>query len=554
MEKSIDAVAALRAGMTVDEVQSAMRTAGVEGTRDWTKATFRFDDAGRLIEDELLRSCRVPPRRAAGLLLWVARLWAEYRIATVVETILTTPNGKLDHEHFNTTSIVTYLQSTGLEASANKSASNILRQMAQAGIYEPLTSGPSIVGVQRALPTSIVVPNVLRFVKERVGERLGITLAPGVDPIDVALALSINKWINLTPDEFRRAANPGPSPKSPPPRQNLSDDTVRLLHDELVRRGQVVLQGPPGVGKTFTAIKYVDWVSVNRRSESSVGTILRNLPTHERTPSRVAEVALEHSLTGVWDITQFHSSYGYEDFVRTLVPRPTINGVTFQAEHRRLSFMAALGVALQDLNSSCDVVLIVDEVNRADIARVFGELLYALEYRGQQVDTPYEVEGSSSLIIPGNLRLIGTMNTADRSIALIDYALRRRFTFIDLAPERAVIANAEWYNGKVKDAALGLFDHVQALFGRRGLDLATLAIGHSYFLPSRDAIDENQAFGAVARRFAYEVAPLLAEYAAEGLLEREDVTSLLETVGVAASTVRQNDVETQVAKWLMSTH
>src|SRR5690606_14650101 len=80
-------------------------------------------------------------------------------------------------------------------------------------------------------------------------------------------------------------------------------------------------------------------------------------------------------------------------------------------------------------------VLIIDEINRANLSSVLGELIYALEYRGEEVQSMYAVDGSNKLILPPNLYIIGTMNTADRSVGHIDYAIKRRFAFVDVLPQ-----------------------------------------------------------------------------------------------------------------------
>jgi len=552
VQKSVQTIGLLTSGMSIAVVQTAAQAAGIESSLSGLRAMLTFDASDILLDDELLRTCQAGSTREAKLLWWIARLWADQRLAEITETVLTDKRGKYDAAKFNAAQLVPSYISFGIIASPEKSASNFLRQMADCGFYKPIESGKTILGIAAPLPTSSVVPHVVRFVEERAPERLGFTFAPGADPVDLAIALSINKWLNLTPQEFRNAAHPAP-PLTTPPGRAAVPIALRLLDEELHRRGQVVLQGAPGVGKTYVAMQYVDWASVSRRTDSHVATILEKLPSHERTPERVAEVAVDEGLTCVWDIAQFHPSYGYEDFVRTLVPRPVANGVTFQAEHRRLSFVAAVGVALRKLGSFCDVVLIVDEINRADISRVFGELLYALEYRGEQVSTPYEVDGTSALVVPDNVLLLGTMNTADRSIALIDYALRRRFTFIDLAPDRAVVETAGWFDSAAKTAALNLYDLVADLFVGRGPEIGALAIGHSYFMPSGTPASADEALQAIARRFAYEVAPLLAEYAAEGLIPRDDVETMLKDVGILEESSRQNEIETQVLAWMTPT-
>src|SRR4029077_1405184 len=115
---------------------------------------------------------------------------------------------------------------------------------------------------------------------------------------------------------------------------------------------------------------------------------------------------------------QFHPSYGYEEFVEGLRPVVADGAVSFQRVDGVILQMASVMASTEATH-----VLIIDELNRANIPRVFGELLYLLEYRGQAIDLQY----SERFRLPSNLRIIATMNTADRSIRSIDVALRRRF-------------------------------------------------------------------------------------------------------------------------------
>ena len=242
--------------------------------------------------------------------------------------MLTTPDGKLDPSKINTTSVRSELSSYHNGDALQKASSDVLGYLVAAHIIVPSKSGSAVVGMDSALPTSAVVPHVVRFVQERL-QRDAIQPAPGADPIDLALGLGVNHWLNLTPEEFRRAANPPAAPAAPLTRAVTPAD-LTVLDSELRRRGQVVLQGPPGVGKTYQAMCYLDWSASMRRAESQVTKLLLDLPSHERTPGRLAQRVVELGLTAVWDIVQFHPSYGYEDFVRTLVPQPTNNGVDVQ--------------------------------------------------------------------------------------------------------------------------------------------------------------------------------------------------------------------------------
>ena len=130
---------------------------------------------------------------------------------------------------------------------------------------------------------------------------------------------------------------------------------------------------------------------------------------------------------GYAEVVQFHPEYAYEDFIQGIRPQTRSDG--------GLEYPMIPGRFLrfcQEARFREDrCVLIVDEINRANLSRVFGELMYLLEYRGREVP----LAGGGMLGIPANVRLIGTMNTADRSIALVDHALRRRFAFTQVSRE-----------------------------------------------------------------------------------------------------------------------
>lgn len=174
-------------------------------------------------------------------------------------------------------------------------------------------------------------------------------------------------------------------------------------------------------------------------------------------------------------------------------------------------------------------VLIIDEINRANLPSVLGELIYALEYRGEAVDSMYEKDGEGRKItLPPNLYIIGTMNTADRSIGHIDYAIRRRFAFVDVLP------NPE----PIREFALPKFEAVSKLFIKnydayvsgasdtleRADSLSSdfrpeeVWIGHSYFITKADG-DEGKK--ELSLKMKYEVIPLLKEYIKDGILTEE---------------------------------
>lgn len=166
-------------------------------------------------------------------------------------------------------------------------------------------------------------------------------------------------------------------------------------------------------------------------------------------------------------------------------------------------------------------VLIIDEINRANLPAVLGELIYALEYRGEPVNSMYQIDGRSEITIPENLYIIGTMNTADRSVGHIDYAIQRRFAFVEMLPRE--LDKSELEDGD--EFRLDQFKEVKQLFvneeGKASKHLSTefnerpqdVWIGHSYFIAKKD-VDFKM-------RLKYEVAPILEEYVKDGILKND---------------------------------
>lgn len=184
--------------------------------------------------------------------------------------------------------------------------------------------------------------------------------------------------------------------------------------DMLQEKRQIVLYGPPGTGKTY-----------------------------------LAQALAEHfsNQGGTSELVQFHPSYAYEDFFEGYRPAPAIGGgVEFEIKPGPLRRIA--GEAAKERSSPH--ILIIDEINRANLAKVFGELYFLLEYRDRVITLQYSDE---EFALPENLYVIGTMNTADRSIALVDAAMRRRFYFVELAPTVEPISNllGNWLTSKGLD-------------------------------------------------------------------------------------------------------
>ena len=168
-------------------------------------------------------------------------------------------------------------------------------------------------------------------------------------------------------------------------------------------------------------------------------------------------------------------------------------------------------------------VLIIDEINRANLSAVLGELIYALEYRGEAVQSMYAIDDDNTLILPPNLYIIGTMNTADRSVGYIDYAIRRRFAFVNILPKKL----EENFNKELFKTVSELFiENYDEYISNPNIVLKrskTLSpefkpeevwLGHSYFITEQTSIEI---------RLEYEIKPILLEYVKDGVLIGEDI-------------------------------
>ena len=502
--------------------------------------------SGVVVDDELLRACR-DGRPEAGLLLWCALNIADGRLDRITRTILTDHEGRLRPGMINRTKLQDALTAAAATTGQSdfphddKSTTNILRLADKCGLLVPQQHGGSVIGLERTLPTRQAVPPLITMLGEKLAQhQLGAAEGAGVD---FALGVGANHWLNLTPEEFRAAATGNPGASQPPAQRGPVPDDLTELAEQLDRRHQVVLQGPPGVGKTYLAKRYIDWATAGRAEDSRLQGILSDLPTNERRPEDIAAEVVRRGLTTVWDIVQFHPGYDYTDFVRALVAEPVDSGVTFTPRHKIFSLMASVGQELHALGSVVEPVLILDEINRGDIANIFGELLYALEYRDEAVATPYTVDGHASITVPASLALIGTMNTADRSIAVIDYALRRRFVFLDLPASPAPIAAHVGYpTDPAKRAALHLFQLTDDALTATS---AGLRVGPSYYLVG--GADEADCLGRLAARYVYEVLPLLREYALEGELEDTNLSALTASLGLDQDLTQRAAVATLTA-------
>ena len=236
----------------------------------------------------------------------------------------------------------------------------------------------------------------------------------------------------------------------------------------LQQRKYVVLQGPPGTGKT-----------------------------------RLANNLLEEEYGNYGTTIQFHPNITYENFIGGLFPKSTSSelGLNFDVTKGHLL------KAVEKANATDkDVLLVIDEINRADLAKVLGEAIYGLEpYEERTIQLPYDFGGEigQELTFPPNLHILGTMNTADRSIAILDVAIRRRFAFLNMWPQAEVV------NSHGNEITQDAYQKLLSIFiNYASEDAFDLMPGHSYFI-AHEGVDP-------AVQMQINLIPLLKEYLAQG--------------------------------------
>jgi len=261
----------------------------------------------------------------------------------------------------------------------------------------------------------------------------------------------------------------------------LTEGQLEKLLQRVKSKKNLILQGPPGTGKTWLA-RRLGYALVGERDDSKVKAV------------------------------QFHPNLSYEDFVRGY--RPSGEGKLVTADG---IFMSIVNTALGDPGSA--YVLVIEEINRGNPAQIFGELLTLLEDskrdESEAIELTYPDEnGNRRVHIPANLHVIGTMNIADRSLALVDLALRRRFAFADLVPELGE-AWEKWVQAK------GVTENITSEIARRMATLNQMIsndprlgkqfrVGHSYVTPVLDLNEEGWLWFQDV--IDHEISPLLKEY------------------------------------------
>ena len=314
-----------------------------------------------------------------------------------------------------------------------------------------------------------------------------------------------------------------PAPKAEdkaPSESETKKITQQPLSQPLSFPKNIILFGPPGTGKTYHSIAYAEAIVERRQDVLDKLQSGDNIADYEKLKSDFDKDLVERDsegkvISGHVCFTTFHQSYSYEDFIEGIFPDLNKSG--------SISYTLKSGV----FKSLCDYaenkpeenfVLIIDEINRGNISKIFGDLISLVE-EGKRIGESNELRATLPYSkekwgVPSNVYLIGTMNTADRSIERIDTALRRRFHFIEAMPNPSLLekykqvrkADNTLVDLPLSELLTAMNDRITYVFDREH------QIGHSYFLDIH--VDSNGVYSLkdLAHVFRSEIVPLLQEY------------------------------------------
>jgi len=327
------------------------------------------------------------------------------------------------------------------------------------------------------------------------------------DPSEVRLSTfrPVNRIPNLLAiEQLLAGADDRAAPQPPPPpapEQRLTPSgpfpvpmlagVAGRVQAALERKGQVIVYGPPGTGKTYVAEQAVKDLAALQNFNTSFERL---------TAEQKGEVLGHARWRGYVRILSFHPGYGYEDFIEGY--RPSADGAHLRFALRDGVFKQLCADAAERPDRR--FYLLIDEINRGDVPRILGELMTVLELDKRDKEVVLPLSGTR-FRVPMNVRIVGTMNTADRSIALLDAALRRRFVFIELMPDYDVLDSPEAeidLGALLKNLNARLREHVKR-------DARNLQVGHAYLLEGGKPIADLRR---LARVLHDDVVPLVQEY------------------------------------------
>lgn len=372
------------------------------------------------------------------------------------------------------------------------------RDTVRTGIFIGASRAPAAAKAERRLKLEVGYPKVI-LVTSVDGNQIRVLGYP-----DSLAAVTVADALGVVPTAVSK-----PIMASNPSARSQVD--ISHLKRSLSQSPNIIIQGPPGTGKTTLAAAYVASLAAPGEdlSEMRFGQLLANAKGKFGDLLNPAGEAV--SAPVVWEFVQAHPSYSYDDLVRGLVPATRHGKPCFEVRDRVLTMMCRLA----EVRDGKPTILVIDEINRCDLGAVLGEFIFAIDpgHRGTPVRLQYQSQDGdvpAAVAAPANLAIIGTMNTADRSIAMVDYAVRRRFRFLNLPADAEAIG--AFY---VSDPARG--DLARSLFEAFNTDLPSrLKIGHAAFLA--DLLPLDTWSGRLARRVAFHVVPTLLEYFHEGVL------------------------------------
>ena len=256
-----------------------------------------------------------------------------------------------------------------------------------------------------------------------------------------------------------------------------------------------ILYGPPGTGKTYHTAIYAVAICENED--------LEELKEKAKDPEEYRKIYERYQnliTTGQAKFTTFHQSYSYEDFIEGIKPKTEQGNVIYKIKNGVFKeFCSPQTETIESKNR----VFIIDEINRGNISKIFGELITLIEDDKREevsVTLPYS---GKPFTVPKNVYILGTMNTADRSIALMDTALRRRFHFVEMMPDIEVFKDAKVEGIEIAKLLKTINERIEYLYDREH------TVGHAYF---KEFIGKNGTVDDLRRIFKNKIIPLLQEY------------------------------------------